>query len=95
MRASADAADKLAAEVSGLGRQAIAIKADVGSEPDVINMFNRIDKELPPLAGLVNNAGILFEKSRLEATCCRPHQRDLCGSMSPAAFCVRVKPYTA
>lgn len=63
---SADAADKLAAEVSELGRQAIAVKADVGSETDVINMFNRIDKELPPLAGLVNNAGILFEKSRLE-----------------------------
>ncbi|MGI9511646.1 MAG: SDR family oxidoreductase, partial [Anderseniella sp.] len=63
---SADAADKLAAEVSGLGRQGVAIKADVGSEADVTSMFNRIDEELPPLAGLVNNAGILFEKSRLE-----------------------------
>lgn len=63
---SADAADNLAAEVNGQGRQAIAIRADVGSEADVTNMFNRIDEELPPLAGLVNNAGILFEKSRLE-----------------------------
>jgi NAD(P)-dependent dehydrogenase (short-subunit alcohol dehydrogenase family) len=63
---SADAADKLAAEVNGLGRQGVAIKADVGSEADVTGMFNRIDEELPPLAGLVNNAGILFEKSRLE-----------------------------
>lgn len=63
---SADAADKLAAEVNGLGRQGVAIKADVGSEADVTSMFNRIDEELPPLAGLVNNAGILFEKSRLE-----------------------------
>ncbi|MEM9472785.1 MAG: SDR family oxidoreductase [Pseudomonadota bacterium] len=62
---SADAADKLAAEVSEMGRQAIAIKADVGSQPDVTGMFSRIDSELPPLAGLVNNAGILFEKARL------------------------------
>ncbi len=63
---SADAAGKLAAEVNTLGRQAIAVKADVGFQAEVTDMFNRIDKELPPLAGLVNNAGILFERARLE-----------------------------
>ncbi len=63
---SADAAQRLAAEVSDLGRHAVAIRADVGSETDVVDMFNRIDEAMPPLAGLVNNAGILFEKARLE-----------------------------
>ena len=63
---SADAAEQLAGEVKAMGCQSVAIRADVGSDADVTNMFNQIDKVMPPLAGLVNNAGILFEKARLE-----------------------------
>ena len=63
---SADAANRLAEEVQAAGRQAITIKADVGTEADVIAMFRIIDAQMPPLAGLVNNAGILFTKARLD-----------------------------
>lgn len=63
---SAAAAEELAAEVSAMGRASTAIMADVGSETAVTDMFSEIDKVMPPLAGLVNNAGILFEKARLE-----------------------------
>ncbi len=63
---SADAADALAQEVRAAGRQAVTVKADVGVEAEVISMFRALDSEMPPLAGLVNNAGILFAKARLD-----------------------------
>ena len=63
---SADAAEALASEVAAAGRKAITIRADVGTEADVIGMFRTIDAQMPPLAGLVNNAGILFTKARLD-----------------------------
>jgi len=62
---SAAVAEGLAGEITGMGRSCIAIKADVGSEPEVVTMFQEIDRSMPPLAGLVNNAGILFEKALL------------------------------
>lgn len=63
---SADAADALAQEVRAAGRQTITVKADVGIEAEVISMFRALDAQMPPLAGLVNNAGILFAKARLD-----------------------------
>jgi len=63
---SADAADALAQEVRAAGRQAVTVKADVGIEAEVISMFRALDAQMPPLVGLVNNAGILFAKARLD-----------------------------
>ncbi|MEO1159434.1 MAG: SDR family oxidoreductase, partial [Pseudomonadota bacterium] len=63
---SAAEAEKLADEVKTMGASSVAIKADVGSEAEVADMYAHIDEVMPPLAGLVNNAGILFEKARLE-----------------------------
>ncbi len=63
---SAAQAEQLAGDVRALGIRSITVKADVGSETDVTDMFAQIDRDMPPLVGLVNNAGILFEKARLE-----------------------------
>lgn len=63
---SAAEAEKLADGVKAMGGRSIAVKADVGSEAEVTAMFSQIDEAMPPLAGLVNNAGILFEKAMLE-----------------------------
>ncbi|WP_108882134.1 SDR family oxidoreductase [Anderseniella sp. Alg231-50] len=63
---SAAEAEKLAGEVKAMGGHSIAVRADVGSETEVTDMFAHIDEAMPPLAGLVNNAGVLFEKARLE-----------------------------
>lgn len=59
-------AEKLADGVKAMGGQSIAVKADVGSETEVTDMFGKIDEVMPPIVGLVNNAGILFEKAMLE-----------------------------
>ncbi len=64
-RSSAEA-EKLADGVKAMGGRSIAVKADVGSESEVTDMFSQIDEAMPPLAGLVNNAGVLFEKAMLE-----------------------------
>jgi NAD(P)-dependent dehydrogenase (short-subunit alcohol dehydrogenase family) len=48
------------------GVPALALRADVSKEAEVMAMFARIDAELPPLAGLVNNAGVVDVASRLE-----------------------------
>lgn len=44
------------------GRKAVAVKANVGSEDDVVRMFEEVDKALGPCSALVNNAGILGKK---------------------------------
>ena len=48
------------------GVPALALQADVSREAEVLAMFARIDAELPPLGGLVNNAGVVDVAARLE-----------------------------
>jgi NAD(P)-dependent dehydrogenase (short-subunit alcohol dehydrogenase family) len=60
-------ADAVVAEIRGAGGIAIAVKADMGSEAEIVAMFERCDAELVPLGGLVNNAGFLGGESRVDA----------------------------
>lgn len=55
---SADEADRVVAQIRELGGIAIAVQANVANEGEVIKMFERVDLELGPVTGLVNNAGI-------------------------------------
>jgi len=59
-------AEAVVQEIRDAGGKAIAVKANVGDESDVENMFKRVDKELGPLSGLVNNAGINGCGSRVD-----------------------------
>ena len=52
-------AEAVVAEIGKLGRKAIAVKADVGKEDDVLGMFETVDRELGPVTALVNNAGFV------------------------------------
>lgn len=63
---NAAAADTVVREIQASGGRAIAVKADVGVESDVIQMFDVVDKSLGPLTGLVNNAGALERQMRVE-----------------------------
>ena len=51
--------------VSG-GGEAFAVQADVGNEADIIAMFAMVDRRFGPLNALVNNAGIVDRKSRVD-----------------------------
>ena len=62
----ARAAHAVCAEVRAAGRHAWALQADVADEAQVHAMFARLDAEAPPLAGLVNNAGVVDRAQRLD-----------------------------
>lgn len=46
--------------------EAFAVHGDVGSEPDVLAMFAAVDSRFGRLDALVNNAGVVGHKSRVE-----------------------------
>ena len=60
------AAEAVAAQVRGLGRRAIVVQADVADEGAVLAMYARVDAELGPLHGLVNNAGVIDVQARVQ-----------------------------
>jgi NAD(P)-dependent dehydrogenase (short-subunit alcohol dehydrogenase family) len=60
------AAQSVVDEIISGGGNAIAIKADIADEAQVVAMFKRLTDELGTLTALVNNAGILFQQSTIE-----------------------------
>jgi NAD(P)-dependent dehydrogenase (short-subunit alcohol dehydrogenase family) len=65
-RSNAAAAETVVAEIGKAGGRALAVQADVAREAEVERLFAVVDAELPPLAALVNNAGITGRVGRLE-----------------------------
>ena len=51
-------AKKVVADVQAKGAKAIAIKADMASEVDIVTMFEETTKTLGPITQLLNSAGI-------------------------------------
>jgi len=56
---SAEEALGVLADIERAGGRAIAAQADVASPGDVERLFAKVDAELGPVPGLVNNAGIM------------------------------------
>jgi NAD(P)-dependent dehydrogenase (short-subunit alcohol dehydrogenase family) len=59
-------ADATVADIAGLGRQAIAVRADVGKSADVDAMFDKAAGRFSRLDVLVNNAGVQTWKALLD-----------------------------
>jgi NAD(P)-dependent dehydrogenase (short-subunit alcohol dehydrogenase family) len=62
----AAAAQSVVQAIQANGGQALALQADVADEAQVLALFQRIDAELPRLAGLVNNAGVVDMAARVD-----------------------------
>ena len=60
------AAEALAAELEAAGGEAFAVRGNVGNEPDVIAMFDAVDRVFGRLDAFVNNAGIVDVKARVD-----------------------------
>lgn len=58
------AANVVKSEIEAAGGKAIAVKADMGREADVLALFEAADA-FGPLAGLVNNAGMTHKAAKL------------------------------
>ena len=73
----------------GAGHAAIAIQADVSDEAQVLAMFARLDAELPRLAGLVNNAGVVDVAQRVEEMSLQRWQRIFAINVTGSFLCAR------
>jgi NAD(P)-dependent dehydrogenase (short-subunit alcohol dehydrogenase family) len=59
------AADEVVAAIERVGRQAVAVAADVSRETDVVRMFAEVEQRLGRIDALVNNAGVLEQQMRV------------------------------
>jgi NAD(P)-dependent dehydrogenase (short-subunit alcohol dehydrogenase family) len=63
----ARSATDLVQHIASSGGRALAIQADISREDEILRLFRTAERELGPLAGLVNNAGITGGFARVEA----------------------------
>ena len=66
-RSGAREAAVLADDIGAAGGRAIAVRADVAVEADVVALFAAVDRQLGRVSALVNNAGTLEKQMRVEA----------------------------
>jgi NAD(P)-dependent dehydrogenase (short-subunit alcohol dehydrogenase family) len=85
----ARAASSVVAEIEKNNGRAIAIQADVSSEPDVLRMFETAERKLGRVAALVNNAGITGGFSRLQDVQAKTFERVLSVNVTGAFLCTR------
>lgn len=64
--ANEKAAAEVVRDVEAAGRRALAVKADVAREADILAMFDAVETKLGPIGALVNNAGIAGKTGRVE-----------------------------
>jgi NAD(P)-dependent dehydrogenase (short-subunit alcohol dehydrogenase family) len=60
------AAEGVVRDIAAHGGSAMAIAADVAHEPDVVRLFETATRELGPVRGLVNSAGVTGGFARVE-----------------------------
>jgi NAD(P)-dependent dehydrogenase (short-subunit alcohol dehydrogenase family) len=65
-RSEFDAATSVVAACAAFGGRAIAIQADLGQPADTVRMFSEVDAGLGTLRALINNAGIVAPKARVD-----------------------------
>ena len=61
-----DAADRVVDEIEAADGEAFAIQGDASSETDIVFMFAEVDRRFGRLDALVNNAGVVDRKARLD-----------------------------
>ena len=61
------AADEVVRQIRASGGQAMAVRADVAKEAEVLVMFDKIDAKFGRLTALVNNAGVVDDICRVDA----------------------------
>ena len=71
------------------GGKAVAIRGDVGRESDILQLFREAERELGPLCGLVNNAGVTGGFARVEAVTAEALERTFAVNVTGAILCAR------
>ena len=83
------AAQRVVAQIREAGGTAIAVQADVSDEAQVLAMFATVDRELPRLDALVNNAGVVDLQGRVDETTMQRLQRMFAINVFGSFICAR------
>lgn len=83
------AADDVVNTIIANGGEALALRADIADELQVMAMFVEIDNAFGPLTALVNNAGILFQQSTIENLTAERINRVLATNVTGYFLCCR------
>jgi NAD(P)-dependent dehydrogenase (short-subunit alcohol dehydrogenase family) len=76
-------------DIVSAGGRAIAIGADIGSEPDIVRLFETAERELGPIQGLVNNAGVTGGFARVETVTAQALAKTFAVNVVGAILCAR------
>lgn len=82
-------AQKVVTTIKNNGGHAIAVKANISDEAQVIRLFHEIDQRLGKITLLVNNAGILFTQMPLEEMSMERINRTLTTNVTGYFLCCR------
>ncbi|MCB1423407.1 MAG: SDR family oxidoreductase [Nitratireductor sp.] len=82
------AADAVVSEIEAAGGTARAVAGDVGSNDDVIALFKAAD-EMGQLKGLINNAGVLDVRARIDEMTPERLERIMRTNILGSFFCAR------
>jgi NAD(P)-dependent dehydrogenase (short-subunit alcohol dehydrogenase family) len=88
-RDNRDAADQVVASIRESGGTAVALPGDVAREDDVLRMFAECDRALGPLTALVNNAGVVDRKARVDEMSAARLQRMFAINVFGTMLCAR------
>jgi NAD(P)-dependent dehydrogenase (short-subunit alcohol dehydrogenase family) len=88
-REDRSAAAAVVADIERSGGRAIAVAADVSSEPDVVRLFDSVDRQLGPIAALVNNAGVVDRQARVDEMDAIRLNRILATNVTGCFLCAR------
>lgn len=84
-----DSADEVVRDCAAAGVTAMAVRADVSVEADVLALFERAEAEFGALAGLVNNAGVVDRQTRVEDMTAARVERMFAVNVTGAFLCAR------
>lgn len=84
-----EAAEEVVAGIRSSGGVAVSCRADVSREEEVVSMFDVAARDLPPLFGLVNNAGVTGGFARVEDVSAQSVQQVLAVNVLGTLLCAR------
>ena len=82
-------AEAIVAQIRAAGGTALAVQADVSDEAQVLAMFATLERELPPLGALVNNAGVVDVQARVDVMSLPRLQRMFAINVFGSFLCAR------
>lgn len=87
--ASENQAGRVVDQIRSEGGRAVRVRADVSREEQIVELFRTAERELGPITGLVNNAGITGGFARIEDVTVESIEKAFAVNVTGAIVCAR------